>query len=178
MKNYNNQVLFDEHSGGRVSRWSLRFTVRTDVTSPFALKLRVPSWCAGVPEIRLNGEPLQPEIRDGYIILRRVWKEDEVDVFFPARVRFEPLEGVPEMAAAVDGPVVLAALTDHDCGFAVDQDHPEEYLLPEVPHTYGVFVWQQNTWRTRRQPVNFCLVPLYEVTDEPYTVYLTLRTPD
>ena len=82
------------------------------------------------------------------------------------------------MAAAVEGPVVLAALTDHDCGFAVDPDHPEDSLLPEIPHTYDVFPWQQNTWRTRRQQVNFRLIPLYEVTDEAYTVYLTLRKPD
>ena len=98
--------------------------------------------------------------------------------FFPSAVRFEPLEGAPEMAAAVEGPIVLAALTDHDCGFAVDPEHPESALLPEVPHTYDVFPWLQNTWRTRRQPVNFRLVPLCEVTDEPYTVYLTLRKPE
>ncbi len=177
MKDYNNQVLFDEHSGGRVSRWSFRFTVSTDLPSSFALKLRVPSWCAGKPEIVLNGEPVHPEVSDGYLILSRVWLKDELDVFFPSAVRFEPLEGAPEMAAAVEGPVVLAALTDHDCGFAVDPVHPESSLLAETPHTYDVFPWLQNTWRTRRQPVNFRFIPLYEVTDEPYTVYLTLRKP-
>ena len=176
MKNYNNQVLFDEHSGGRVSRWSLRFTVCCNSSGVFALKLRVPSWCDGEPEVRLNRETdITPEIRNGYIVLNREWREDELDVFFPSRVRFEALEGAPEMAAAVEGPVVLAALTDHDCGLAVDPDNPEETLLPEVPHTYDVFVWQQNTWRTRFQPVNYRFIPLYDVTDELYTVYLTLR---
>ncbi len=175
MKNYNNQVLFDEHSGGRVSRWSLRFTVRTDKPENFALKLRVPCWCEGEPEVSLNGETARPEIKDGYLIFRREWQNDELDVYFPSRVRFEPLEGAPEMAAAVEGPVVLAALTDEDRGLSVDPDNPEASLLPEIPHTYDVFVWQQNTWRTRFQPVNFRFVPLYEVTDEPYTVYLTLR---
>ena len=175
MKNYNNQVLFDEHSGGRVSRWSLRFKISTGIPSPFMLRLRVPSWCDGEPEISLNGESVHTEIRNGYMLLSRVWKEDELDIFFPSAVRFEPLEGAPEMAAAVEGPVVLAALTEQDCGFSVDPDHPEASLLPEVPHTYDVFVWQQSTWRTRRQLVNFRLIPLYEVTDEPYTVYLTLR---
>ena len=175
MKNYNNQVLFDEHSGGQVSRWSLRFSVRTDISVPFTLKLRVPAWCAGEPEICLNGEPVRVEIRNGYILFARVWQDDQLDIFFPSSVRFEPLDGAPEMAAAVEGPVVLAALTDHDCGFNVNPEHPESSLLPEVPHTYDVFVWQQSTWRTRRQPVNFRLIPLYEVTDEPYTVYLTIR---
>ena len=178
MKNYNNQVLFDEHSGGRVSRWSLRFSVRSEASAPFTLKLRVPAWCAGEPEVSLNGEPVPVEIRDGYMRLTRAWKEDELDVFFPSAVRLEPLEGAPEMAACVEGPVVLAALTDHDGGFAVDPDCPESALLPEIPHTYDVFPWQQNTWRTRRQPVNFRLIPLYEVTDETYTLYLTIKKPE
>ena len=175
MKNYNNQVLFDEHGEGRVSRWSLRFHVRTDISAPFTLKLRVPAWCSGTPEVSLNGDPVQEEIRDGYLLITRVWKEDELDIFFPSAIHFEPLEGAPEMAAAVEGPIVLAALTDQDCGLTVDPEHPEEVLLPEIPHTYDVFVWQQSTWRTRRQPVNFRFIPLYEVTDETYTVYLTLN---
>ena len=175
MKNYNNQVLFDEHGGGRVSRWSLRFTVKTDMSAPFALKLRVPAWCDGDPEVSLNGDSLRPEIRDGYLLVTRVWKDDELDVFFPSAIRLEPLEGAPEMAAVVEGPVVLAALTDHDCCLTIDPEHPERAFLPEIPHTYDVFVWQQSTWRTRRQEANFRLIPLYEVTDETYTVYLTMK---
>ena len=177
MKNYDNQVLFDEHGGGNVSRWSLRFTVRSKAVYPFTLRLRVPGWCAGAPEVRLNGEPVEsPEIRDGYIVLNRVWSEDELDVFFPSEVRFEPLEGAPEMIALVDGPIVLAGLTDRDCGLTGALSRPESILLPETPHTYDVFVWLQNTYRTRRQPENFRFVPLYEVTDETYTVYFTARS--
>ena len=117
-----------------------------------------------------------PEVRDGYIVLNRVWSEDELDVFFPSEVRFEPLEGAPEMIALVDGPIVLAGLTDRDCGLTGALSRPESILLPETPHTYDVFVWLQNTYRTRRQPENFRFVPLYEVTDETYTVYFTARS--
>ena len=177
MKNYNNQVLFDEHSGGHVSRWSVRFTVRSGSSEPFTLRLRVPAWCVGSPEVNLNGDPVRADVRNGYLSLTRSWKNDALDIFFPSAILFEPLDGAPEMAAAVEGPIVLAALTDEDRGLAVDPDHPESALLPEQPHTYDVFPWQQNTWRTRCQPVNFRLIPLYEVTDEPYTVYLTIRKP-
>ena len=175
MKNYNNQVLFDEHSGGRVSRWSLRFTVDAGGAS-FALKLRVPAWCAGAPEIKLGGETIEsPVIRDGYIVLERAWNGEELDVFFPSEVRFEPLEGAPEIGSLVDGPIVLAGLTDKDRGIAGDPAAPGDFLLPETPHTYDVFVWMQNTYRTRKQPENFRLIPLYEVTDEPYTVCFTMK---
>ncbi len=176
MKNYNNQVMFDEHGGGRVSRWSLRFTVRSEAKAPWTLKLRLPAWCAGVPEITVDGARIEnPDIADGYIRLNRAWEDSTVDVFFPSAVRAEMLEGAPDMAALVDGPIVLAALSDHDLTVEGDLSRPDSFLLPEMTHTYDFFVWQQNTWRTRNQRENFRLIPLYEVTDEAYTVYFSVK---
>ena len=45
MKNYNNQVFFDDHKGGDKSRWSLKFTVKSEKPAEFTLELRVPAWC-------------------------------------------------------------------------------------------------------------------------------------
>ena len=174
MKDYNNQVLFDEHGGGRVSRWSLRFTVKAETKGKWILRLRVPGWIAGEPSISVNGAEAEADIQEGYINIRREWgKEDTVDVFFPSKVRFEQLEGAEEMVCAVEGPIVLAGLTDHDCGISGDLDDPESILLPELSHTYGAFVWTQSTYMTRKQTPNFRLIPLYEVTDEKYTVYFS-----
>ena len=174
MKNYDNQVLFDERSGGRVSRWSLRLTVSAETEQEWALRLRVPAWCAGKPEVLLNGGPAGEEIRGGWLVVRRPWGEkDELDVFFPSRVTFEPLDGAEELVCAVEGPVVLAGLTDRECGLRGNLDDPDSVLLPDRSHTYGAFVWTQNVWLTRRQRENFRFIPLYEVTDEPYTVYFT-----
>ena len=179
MKDYNNQVLFDEHSEGRVSRWSLRFTVSSDAAEAWTLKLRVPGWCSGEPVLSLNGEQLPPVIQDGYITVSRSWgQQEELDVFFPGKVMFEHLEGAEEMVCAVDGPVVLAGLTDRDTGLRGDLNDPERILLPEQSHTYGAFVWTQNVYLTRRQRENFRMIPLYEVNDEAYTVYFTARQPN
>ena len=176
MKNYDNQVLFDEHDGGRVSRWSLRFTVRSEARDTWTLRLRVPAWCAGSPVLSLNGEDLSPVFRDGYVEIRRAWGgEDTLDVFFPSRVVFEPLEGAEELVCAVDGPIVLAGLTDRDTGLRGDLSDPESLLLPEQSHTYGDFTWTQNVYLTRGQEANFRMIPLYEVKNEPYTVYFTAR---
>ena len=60
---------------------------------------------------------------------------------------------------------------------AWDLSDPASFLLPETPHTYSTFVWQQNTYRTRNQAVNFRLIPLYDVLDEPYTVCFSALTP-
>ena len=174
MKDYNNQVLFDEHSEGRVSRWSLRFTVRSEATEAWTLKLRAPAWLAGQQVITLNGEPIAADTKDGWIRITRSWsEEDTVDVFFPSRVTFERLDGAEELVCAVDGPIVLAGLTDRDAGLKGNLEDPESILLPEMSHTYGAFVWTQNVYLTRRQAENFRMIPLYEVTDEKYTVYFT-----
>ena len=178
MKSYDTQVLFDEHGGGRVSRWSMRFTVCGSSGREWALKLRIPSWCSGAPEIAVNGHPLQDAvIRNGYLVLSRSWEEDTVDLFFPSEVRYEPLADNPRLFSLVDGPVVLAGLTEEDRPISGDPADPSSFLLPETPHTYDTYVWQQNTYRTLNQPVNFRLVPLYEVQDEPYTVYFSALTP-
>ena len=85
----------------------------------------------------------------------------------------EPLDGAEELACAVDGPIVLAGLTDRDAGLTGNLNDPQSILLPEHSHTYGTFVWSQNVYLTRKQKENFRLVPLYEVTNEAYTVYFT-----
>ena len=174
MKDYDNQVLFDEHDGGRVSRWSFRFTVRSEAKGKWKLRLRIPAWCAGEPVIALNGKAAGAKKKDGWLEIERAWGEaDELDVFFPSEVRFERLEGAEELVCAVDGPIVLAGLTDRDAGLKGDLSDPESILLPEMSHTYGAFVWTQNVYMTRRQKENFRMIPLYEVKDEAYTVYFT-----
>ena len=94
-------------------------------------------------------------------------------MFFPNCVVFERLEGAEELVCAVDGPIVLAGLTARDSGLKGNLDDPESILLPEQSHTYGAFVWTQNVYLTRRQTENFRMIPLYEIKDEPYTVYFT-----
>ena len=174
MKNYGEQVLFDDQGGGRVSRWSLLFTVRSDSKEAWTLRLRVPAWCAGQPAVSINGSPVAPGQCGGYLEITRVWgAEDRLDLFFPSRVVFEPLEGAEDLVCAVDGPIVLAGLLDHDAGLQGDLSQPESLLLPDQAHTYGAFVWKQNEYLTRGQAVNFRMIPLYEVKDEPYTVYFT-----
>ena len=174
MKDYNNQVLFDEHSEGRVSRWSLRFVIESEAEEPWKLKLRVPSWCADDPVLNLNGKPIEVKQQDGWLEICRNWEgQDELDVFFPSKVVFEHLDGAEELVCAVDGPIVLAGLTDRDAGLQGELNDPESILLAEQSHTYGTFVWTQNVYQTRCQKENFRMIPLYEVTDERYTVYFT-----
>ncbi|MBN1833954.1 MAG: glycoside hydrolase family 127 protein [Deltaproteobacteria bacterium] len=85
--------------------WSGVVNIRVSSTqdSPAILKLRIPYWArntvlpgdlytyleekAHSPIIRVNGEEIKPSVKDGYIVLERTWKEDEVSLEFPMTPR-------------------------------------------------------------------------------------------
>ncbi len=174
MLSYNNQVFFDEHSGREKSRWSVRFEVGCEESAEFTLKLRVPCWCAGTPKLIIDSQAAAPQISDGYILLSRVWTGITViNLVFESKVVLEPLDDQSDLCALVDGPIVLAGLTDKDSGIRYDGDI-ENALYQRTEHTYATYVWKQNCYVTKGQRENFELMPLYDVTDEKYTVYFTV----
>ena len=89
---------------------------------PFALKLRIPGWCSAWT-LKLNGEPLNPEITDGYLTVSRVWNSgDRVELCLDMPVRF--LSANPRVyedagkAAVSRGPLVYC-LEEADNGKAL-----------------------------------------------------------
>ena len=176
MISYNNQVFFDDHAGGEKTRWSIRFDISGTGADAFTLKLRVPAWSASEPKIVVScGEVSGQKIENGYIVLDIAKPaETAVNILFDAKVRALPLDDQPELAALVDGPIVLAGLTDKDRGITYSGD-VSTALYQRTEHTYTTYVWKQNNYITKDQPENFELKPLYDVTDETYTVYFTLK---
>lgn len=176
MISYNNQVFFDDHAGGEKTRWSIRFDISGTGDEAFSVKLRVPAWSASEPRVVVtSGEVSGQKIENGYIVLD-IAKPAEiaVNILFDARVKALPLDDQPELAALVDGPIVLAGLTDKDRGLYYSGD-VSTALYQRTEHTYTTYVWKQNNYITKDQPENFELKPLYDVTDETYTIYFTLK---
>lgn len=173
MKYYNDQAFFDEKDDGQMSRWLLKFSVKCDKLVRFTLSLRVPEWAKGV-ELEVNGKNTAAPVKDGWLDITADWQNDSVQVFFPSELRAETLPDMPELMSVVDGPIVLAGITGSDCGIT-GADKLNEQFMPQMEHTYGTFPWRQNSWRTRNQPQSVMFRPLYEVTDEEYTVYFTKK---
>lgn len=173
MKYYNDQAFFDEKDDGQMSRWLLKFSVKCDKPVRFTLSLRVPEWAKGV-ELEVNGKNTAAPVKDGWMDITADWQNDSVQVFFPSELRAETLPDMPELMSVVDGPIVLAGITGSDCGIT-GADKLNEQFMPQREHTYGTFPWRQNSWRTRNQPQSVMFRPLYEVTDEEYTVYFTKK---
>ena len=173
MKYYNDQAYFDEKDDGQMSRWLLKFSVKCDKPVRFTLSLRVPEWAKGV-ELEVNGKNTAAPVKDGWLDITADWQNDSVQVFFPSELRAETLPDMPELMSVVDGPIVLAGIIGSDCGIT-GADKLNEQFMPQREHTYGTFPWRQNSWRTRNQPQSVMFRPLYEVTDEEYTVYFTKK---
>lgn len=176
MKYYNAQAFFDEKDDSQMSRWLLKFNIQAN--SRFTLALRMPCWLKESPTVTVNGETQQAlSINNGYLELDRTWGNDELTIYLPPALQFAPLPDMPQIAAVMEGPIVLAGLCDADRGLYMDASavDAENVLSPRYEHTYSVFPWQQSLYRTINQPENVTFIPLYDVTDEQYTIYFTQK---
>ena len=175
MKYYNDTALFDDSDNSQSSRWLIKFQVQAD--SEFTLSLRIPSWIAGKPTVTVNGNEIDvPGNCDkcGFLNIRKNWKNEEIVVYLAATITESKLSDMPEKSAIMEGPIVLAGLSDNDYGIKTSNGIPG-VLRQAQEHTYTTFPWQQSTYRTVGQDRETTFVPLYEVTDEKYTVYWTKK---
>lgn len=175
MKYYNDGAAFDEHDDSRMSRWYIKLNVRTNSPERFTLSLRIPEWVKGQPVISVNGTEVQTNANNGFVDIDRTWENDTVNVYLPAALTTSSLPDMPQLTAFAEGPVVLAGLCEKDCGIYTETDAPESALAYVTEHTYSTFPWQQSVYRTVNQPENFDFIPLYDITDEKYTVYFTRK---
>lgn len=176
MKYYNDGASFDEHDDSRMSRWYIKLNIKAEKPEKFTLSLRIPEWISGAPVIFINGEEIKSvTAENGYFDINRIWENDTVNLYFPAALTTYTLPDMPKLTAFSEGPVVLAGLCEKDCGICMRDGKPESAVTYTTEHTYSTFPWQQSVYRTIDQPENFDLVPLYDITDERYTVYFTRK---
>ena len=175
MSGYNSQVFFDEHGGKESSRWNICFEIRAEVPAEFSLILRRPVWAKGNVQVSVNDKEIRPEIMEDRIVLRGSWSDHRVRVSFEDGLIEEPLPDQPELRAFLDGPIVLAGLTDHVDHLEKGDRTTDKLLRRRMEHTYETFTWSQNIYETTGQRENIRFVPLYDVTDEAYNVYFEME---
>jgi DUF1680 family protein len=177
---------------------SLAYQLQVEAAQPveFSLRIRIPGWVSGTPEVRVNGEAQQVQAGEkGEMVLRRVWNMDSVHLTFPKKLSVVPLPDEPDTCAFMDGPVVLAGLNpgavptaertkqtgsyNAKPNYAIDgitisgdRNHPETILIPDNEREWGIW---RGDFRTRNQAQNFRLIPLYEVRDEVFSIYFPIR---
>ena len=179
MKYYNDQAFFDENDTSQMSRWLMKFTITAEAPTDFALSLRIPDWVKGNPAVTINGIAVDDiTVNNGFFDIHKTWENDTVSIYFPTALTLSSLPDMPELTAVLEGPVVLAGLCDADRGIYMKENNAASALLPNTEHTYSTFPWLQSTYRTTGQPENISFVPLYDVTDEQYTLYFTKKSMD
>lgn len=95
-------------------------------------------------------------------------------IFFPSKLEMSSLPDMPDTCAIMEGPIVLAGICEGERELHCDQGSIDEILMTQYEHTYSIFPWKQGNYKTLNQPNNFHFIPLYDVTDEKYTVYFNI----
>jgi DUF1680 family protein len=95
---------FPREQGTTLKIKSSRPTLRT-------IHVRIPGWTTEEAQVKINGRPLEAMADPGsYLALRKTWHDgDTITVSLPMELRQEPLPGDDSVAAALYGPLVLAA---------------------------------------------------------------------
>lgn len=159
------------------SRWLLKFTVEAECD--FTLSFRIPEWIAGRPTVTVNGNEIDvPNNCDkcGFLNIKKNWSNQKIIVYLPAALRSVSLSDSPEKFAVMEGPVVLAGLSEKNSGITLDSSGAlEKVYRPVKEHTYSTLPWLQSCYRTVNQNEEIDFIPLYEVTDEKYTLYWTRK---
>lgn len=158
------------------SRWKMQLKVNAEKPVHFDLCLRLPWWLKEKAIIKVNGQPEKVNTLNGYHIISRTWQNDEVYIEFPTCLYAEPLPGSEDMIAYMEGPIVLAGLCGEETMLHVaDKESPESILMPEYGQEYKIVRWKQSHYRTSHQEKAIRFVPLYEIGDEPYTIYFPMQ---
>ena len=147
--------------------------------------VRIPAWTTDAAEVKVNGRPLEAVADPGsYLAIKRLWKDgDMISVSLPMTSRTEPLDGDDTVAAAMYGPLVLAA----DLG-AGPVDGPNKIIsgratepnglpkpdaLPKAAGSDWVRVDSAGELRFKAtaENGNLDVLPMYAVKDQKYGVY-------
>jgi DUF1680 family protein len=164
-----------QDSGLPDSPWTLLTVTGGGGYAP--VRVRVPGWADGPPEVTVNAMPIAvtiPARRPAYLSITRRWQAgDQVRVTFPISLAVRPAPDAASVAALSYGPVILAGLTGGARG-------PEPSYLPvldvsslrRVPAGRSVplaFTGSAIFWGAGSRPVQ--LIPVARVAHQPYTVY-------
>ncbi len=163
------------------------FTVEAAQPIRFSLRIRIPSWVAGTPSVRINGTPSEVSAAPGsYLAISRIWANgDRVELSLPMSLRTESMADDYTLSAILYGPIVLAgSLGNHGItqDLEIGPEGPELSKAPplSIPEfstgNQRLDEWikpgdSPGTFQTAGQKVNVTLAPFYEINHQRYSLY-------
>lgn len=168
----------DANRGARASDHRPReHRVRITVTTPDGagrrVRVRVPAWSTGTPEVMSAVHVVASG--DGFLTFDHRGGVTSVEVAFTKVLQAIPIPDEPTTVAFADGPVVLAGLVDHEARLDGNPAHPERLLTPDNERQWSQWL---PGYRTVGQARSIRFRPLYEIADEQFSVYFPVGTAD
>jgi DUF1680 family protein len=162
--------------------------IKSSRPAPRTIHVRIPTWTAEGAEVKINGRLLDAMADAGsYLKLRKVWQDgDTITVRLPMELRQEPLRGDDSVAAALYGPLVLAA----DLGVGPPEGplrvvhgratEPTNLPAPDpLPKIVGIQVESASELRfvSEGDGAKNQFTPMYQIGDQRYSVYWQTPVP-
>jgi DUF1680 family protein len=172
-----NVIIRQENFIPDAKQVKLKLTSKKPVN--FTLRIRRPAWSKTSPVIYVNGKTVNTEIKDGYLVTKRQWENNNIiTVDFPMFIYTEAMPDNANRIAFLYGPVVLAAelgtaMPDPVYGTPVlitDNKNSNDWVKPAAN--------QPLTFETKNigKPVDIKLVPFYKMYKQYYSVYFDYFT--
>jgi len=145
---------------------SIRITAKN--SSRFSIHLLIPSWANTLTKVFVNGEPFKTKIKPvSFVTIERFWKDgDTVELLFDFRFYLKSMPDNENVIALFYGPVMLAFETDKEIILKGNL----ESILRKMVKKEGEF-----SFILRNGNKSFSLKPLYDITNQSYGVYGTIR---
>jgi DUF1680 family protein len=166
---------------------TVKLTIDSAPTQPTSLKVRVPYWATQGVTVKINGTPQTVAATPAsYLTLDHAWKAgDVVEIVLTMPLHLDIAPDDKQVQAAMFGPVVLAAVLGTEgltTGMIYGGNGPDEtdrgMPMPEVTEAGLWFERAEPSaefslrFRTKGRGPIHTLVPLSQIMDKRYSVYL------
>lgn len=150
---------------------SAKFVFELEAPREFAVWIRYPDWAQHGIDVRLNDRKIEVDAQPGsYMESYRMWRDgDQLAIDMPMALRFETMPDDDDMFALFYGPTLLAAVHEdrNDApALVAGRDDVLNRIRRKTPNRL------EFTSDGLARPNELRLIPLFDITDQRYTVYL------
>ncbi|WP_108251453.1 beta-L-arabinofuranosidase domain-containing protein [Planctomonas deserti] len=149
----------------RPSALRLRIEITSADGVAHRVRVRIPEWASAEPA--LAGDQRVERV-DGALVIAHPGGRTSVDIAFPFVLTAVPIPDEPATVAFVEGPIVLAGLVDREVSLRGDLSDAPALLAPDNERQWTQWL---PGYRTVGQPTSIRFRPLYDIRDEPFSLY-------